>query len=248
MDTVKYISTVVGIFTAIIGFYVTTVVEEIRSGVAVVYSVERSDGRAVLTVKNVSRVKPLSGAMVGLVCADFKPCFSDENPEDVERKRFQPVAGFVRDIVLDKRALAFRLDLVPGAKIEVSLSADESNTSDLIFQFLPAPPSGAPATSEPTLIDAVKAALTPRSPRPETPVFISGGTVTAWVVEAYFGVMASVMVISAVLLVGFMLAWGFLSWRATKHDKEDSDAAKVLSVDLVYRRHGPGAGRGDAED
>ena len=84
MLPIQVITPAVALFTAIIGFYVTTVVEEIRSGTAIVYNVTREDDAFVLTLRNVSRERIARDLRVGMQCAKGDAlCFAEGGKAEV---------------------------------------------------------------------------------------------------------------------------------------------------------------------
>ncbi len=233
----QFTSAIIAVFTAIIGFYVTTVIEEIRSGSAVIYSVEKKHGEAVLFLKNASRDGALQDLHVGMSCADFseqRTCFPTPPTErEVSITKFAPVAGEVAAPNSTPLSLEFRATLVAGASIKVTVAANSENSSDLLFVYFPQTKVSSSTNHDITLVDAIIGALQRPSTDEETPVFLRRGSITALFVEYYFSIMALVMIVTSILLLASLGWWTYdsISQAFKPPEKPESEPQKFV-VDL----------------
>lgn len=244
MFPVQFTSAVIAIFTAIIGFYVTTVVEEIRSGTAVIYDVERHDRRAVVFLKNASREATVRNLHVGVSCSDFskQTCFPVAPSErEISITRFAPISGNATAPRTTPVTLEFRATLVAGAEVQVTIPSNSENKSDLLFVYFPNFSEPVASDTEPTLIETIRDALKNPSPPQETPVFLERGSLTALFVEYYFSFMALAMLVTTILLLISMGWWAYSSVsNAVETPGEPKDDVQKLVVDLVVSSREPG--------
>ncbi|MDU8913346.1 hypothetical protein [Aestuariicoccus sp. MJ-SS9] len=257
MFPVQFASALIAIFTAIIGFYVTTVVEEIRSGVAIVYSLERSQQTSRLKLYNASRTATVTNLKVAMKCVEDDQsgdCFVvDENGlVNVSPRFFAPIAaGLDRSsIFADASAIQAVVALSPGARIELSVASNPANKSGLLFVNFPATAptqnadqSGAPETGLHAIAEALRA---PKSAQ-RTPVFLSGSSITGRMVEHYFTTVAWAMVAASILLAlttCFWLVSSFMAVFAKKETKDDADQAPAAFIFIRGPSGSGGAGHG----
>ncbi|KMK67327.1 hypothetical protein [Puniceibacterium sp. IMCC21224] len=249
MFPVQFASAIIAIFTAIVGYYVTTVVEEIRSGTAIIYDARRVNDTvngstevvAVLDVKNVSRSATVKNLYIGIKCLENKPaCFQGAGPAAIKQEvLFAPIAGKVTYKMVTPVVAEIRVSLVPGAKVSMRYFANPNNTSDMIFIYYPDSVAGDVSQSEPTLVQAIKTALNPPASPSRTPVFLEQGGITALLVEYYFVVMAWAMSAAILLLGATTVFWAIHSLGAGRKKPTETEDVQKISVDLVLRTSDP---------
>jgi len=236
MFPVQFASALIAVLTAVAGYYVTSVIEEIRSGPAVVYEIKRESGLAVLSLENVSRDTSIQNLHVGLTCQQDEDslCFATPITEDgLETTRFAPIAGTLTARQINPKAFEVMVSLVPGAKIQASIPENRANESELIFVHFPSPPSLPPKRGQKdSLTTALIDYLQPPPPAPATPIFLKHSSITALFVKYYFNVMAVSVAISALLLVVLFLGWAF--YPAVNRRNKDEEHDQKLSVNLSF--------------
>ncbi|MBT0779256.1 hypothetical protein [Paracoccus sp. pheM1] len=251
MFRLQFASALTAVFTAIVGFYVTTVVEEIRSGVALVYDVERTDETSRLSIYNASRSASVTELPIGMSCVndvENADCFRPDAPRLPEYH--VPIKGEILRPLVDASTVDFEVSLLPGARVSYSVGSDPGNKTGLLFKTFPQRPADPPAPPPKTGLYAIADALADPSEAPPTPVFLDARTITGFLVQHYFSVIAWAMVVSCLLLAIFAL---IVAGRATLSliwSKEPDNERQLVCLDLVYRaapaepRAGGGEGLG----
>ncbi|KAA8605960.1 hypothetical protein [Salipiger aestuarii] len=248
MFRLQFASALTAVFTAIVGFYVTTVVEEIRSGVALVYSVERTDETSQLMIFNASRSASVTGLPVGMSCVrDVKEvgCFQPNGPPG--EKYHPPIKGEILRPLVDASTVDFEVSLLPGARVSYSVGSDPGNATGLIFKTFPQRPVRQEQPVPENGLYAIADALSDPAKAPPTPVFLEAGTITGFLVQHYFSVIAWAMAASCLLLAGFTLVVAYQAFATLFSTKESDNERQLISLDLVYRpaTTEPGAGAGE---
>lgn len=118
------------VITAVVAFYVTSVVEEIRSGPSASYAVERGDrkGERVFVLENLSRTHAIRGAQIQLWCKDGSLCFKkfqnkDEEVYAAQRIHAPNLPNFDLKIEGAPPAVSFCLSAIASSKSAVRVSS-----------------------------------------------------------------------------------------------------------------------------
>lgn len=236
MFSAQFVSTVAAMFVAVIGFYVTTVVEELRSGEVIVYEAKRSPAFSshgnqtiVFSLANVSRDKTVSDLKIGMRCKSGDiSCFLDETYNE---EYFAPIKGKIENVITDIQTTVFSVSLLPGARVALERQANSKNQSDLIVVYFPTSPAN--ERQGQSLLQAIGLVAKPATPPDATPVLLKRHSVTALFVEHYFTVVAIAMLLSAVLLVSML---GYYIFKVVKQEPEGENEVQNLAVSLTYRR------------
>ncbi len=236
MFRLQFASALTAVFTAIVGFYVTTVVEEIRSGAALVYRVDRTYETSRLTIYNASRSASVTGLPIGMSCvSDVKDagCFQPDAP--AQREYHAPIKGEILRPLVDASTVDFEVSLLPGARVSFSVDSDPGNRTGLLFKTFPQRPAGPGQAAPETGLHAIANALAGPSKAPPTPVFLEAGTITGFLVQHYFSVIAWAMVASSLLLAGLALIVAVRAIPSLFLTKDPDNERQLVSLDLVYR-------------
>ncbi len=126
------------VLVAVIGFYVTHVVEELRAGRTLVYRFDDDGDRVTLTLWNASRERVLSNLDLQITCAD-PPCFAGDDERGFYRMRITaPFA--VQDIDTDppgNEIVPFRVTLLPAARFQLVLVPDAFARERFLLFYAP---------------------------------------------------------------------------------------------------------------
>ncbi|KUF11434.1 hypothetical protein [Pseudoponticoccus marisrubri] len=166
-------SAVLAIFLAVVGFYVTSVVEEIRSQPVVTYRFDRApDGSAELRLENISLASLVEDSRFEIACVDLRPdCL---RPQDGDADRFHkltrepPVSPSNTSVDSTASGVALSATLVPGAVVRLTTQRSDAALEDdttLEFYYTAAPND------------------------PKSLLLIDGYTATAVFVGSYFHIM-----------------------------------------------------------
>lgn len=229
----KFAPTIIAIFTAIIGFYVTTVVEEIRSGSAIVYDVQRGESDIKLTLRNVSRSSTVKDLEIGLICKDRKIFCFHKDVDNPDITYFAPVTGTVKTTQKNEYVLELKTTLVPGAAVLISQKSNASNLSEPLFVYFPF------TKAKPvSWIDRLEGLFSPVSSAPAPPVFLKQGEITTWLVENYFATMTLAMSVSVLLLVVIIVVGLFKTPQGKEpQGKENNANVQTVTVNFIHRGH-----------
>jgi len=236
MFRLQFASALTAVFTAIVGFYVTTVVEEIRSGVALVYVVARTDEVSRISIYNASRSAYVTELQIGMSCVQDvqnEGCFLPDAPKTPEYHA--PIKGEILEPLVDASTVDFKVSLLPGARVSYSVGSDPGNKTGLLFKTFPQRPSAPKASAPKTGLFAIADALAGASKAPPAPVFLDAGTITGFLVQHYFSAIAWAMVASCVLLGILALIVAGRAAVSLFLSKEPDNERQLVSLNLVYR-------------
>lgn len=131
------------VLLSVVGFYVSTVVTEIRGQAAVTYDFTTDrDGSASLRLKNVALATTVENARFEMACLSQRPdCLdpmSDRDGDFHRLTRLPPVSPNNIDVVSSARGAVLSATLLPGAVIEITVQRSGRAISDkdeLVFFY-----------------------------------------------------------------------------------------------------------------
>lgn len=187
---------ILAIFVAVIGFYISTVAEQIRSQATVTYDVQNlSGGRMMLRLENVSREKIVNKAAFEFSCNPItSDCFTRMPTKDgAERlyilNRSQPVSP--SDVVVSKSGFALKITatMVPGAVITLQVKrSDQAIKREIPIEFY----------------------YTPDVNEPEAVLLLDRNSLTAQFVASYLEIMILAFLLASAGLAIIVLLPGIL--------------------------------------
>ncbi|WP_425098267.1 hypothetical protein [Tropicibacter sp. S64] len=112
------------IFLAVVGFYISTVVKEIRALPVLTYAFETTDAGATLTLKNVSLASLVPDTRFEIACVDQRAeCLADLGGSFHQLGRVAPVSPANTLGSSDASGAVLRATLVPGAIVTLTVKA-----------------------------------------------------------------------------------------------------------------------------
>ncbi|MFZ7089780.1 hypothetical protein [Primorskyibacter sp. 2E233] len=187
------------IFIAVVGFYISTVVTEIRGQSVLTYRFATgSDGAATLRLKNVSLSSLVPLTRFEIACSDQRAECLSEMPGGAFHAlgRVPPVSPANTEGVSDAAGAVLVATLVPGAIVEITVQAATPGT-DLEFFY------------------------TASRDNPEPLLLLDAGSPTALFVDNYFDIMVLAFVIALAGLV-IVILYPLLPGRTAKASGADA--------------------------
>ncbi|MBM9594251.1 hypothetical protein [Roseitranquillus sediminis] len=193
------------VIASVMGFFLNTVTEELRSSRSVVYSLNAEGDSTTVAIQNVSRV-PIEAANFQITCID-RPCFRPGAP-DGTLVRFEGqgmiASQDIRADVEHTSLISLRVSLIPGARTLVRVFPTET-AGDLLFLYRP----------DPGQAEALR--------------MLRASSATGFVIRNYIEMFALVFLgslIFAAAMAVIALASVVLHWRRPRRDpkKETGDA------------------------
>lgn len=199
---------VLAIFTAMVGFYVTSVVEELRSGYTAIYSFERDwKSKTILFhLDNVSRTKRIDKANILIRCRDQRSdCFTPLNDEDYAVQTITP-PNFGRPLEAENST---------SDTINVCLGAIASSRSSMRFAVL-----SQMHTDLVALYNPWSSRCGASNPEATNILLLRPWDLHAIAAKHYF---TAVGVSLLIFLVALLATGGFCVFSAMQTNKEDSE-------------------------
>lgn len=167
---------ILALFVAVVGFYISTVIAEIRAQATITYRFETADdGSATLRLENVSLTQIVQSARFEIACTDGRAeCLApDANGDFASLRREPPVSPSNTQVEAAAEQAQLSATLVPGAAITLAVQkADSAGGTPLEFYY------------------------TASRTAPEAILLLDADSLTARFVDSYFDLM----------LVGFLAA------------------------------------------
>lgn len=213
--TAEKFPAVLALFVTIVGFYVSTVAEQIRSQAAVSYLLtQRPSGVTTLQLKNISREQVVRKAIFQLSCLPLVPdclAFIDEHPENPKYyviDRAPPVAPSNARVRSNSMTARLEATLVPGAVVSLSVRLSETALDKGI---------------------EVEFYYTPDRNAPEAILLLGARSLTARFVDGYLNVMIAAFFFSGIGLI-IMLAFPILGQMINPPHHRDGSGVKSLEI------------------
>ena len=207
----KLLAYVIAAFTGLAGFYITTVVEEVRTRKSAIYSFEKADMPSVyyFHLENISREKSIHEGEYYLMCEDgkadcFLPIPATDPAEFVQRVTNAPNYGAPIGNNRSSRAeLRFCLGAIPDSTTGIAFMSDRASTRDFILLYDPWATDCGSTAEEPGQI-----------------LLLKPFNLHAIAAKYYFAIISVALIVSALaLLIG---GFGYLRAHAA-YPTEDND-------------------------
>ncbi|MDD9733860.1 hypothetical protein PVW46_28480 [Mameliella sp. AT18] len=192
---------ILAVILSVIGFYISTVVAEIRSQPVVTYRFSQSaDGTAELRLKNVSLAQVVADARFEIACTDGREDCLMAQPSGgyAVLDRTPPVSPTNVTLEASPREAAIRANLVPGAVVALAVrQAPTANAVPLEFYY------------------------TASKTAPEALLLFDARSLTALFVDNYFTLMLVVFLVAAAALTLVIVVPPLVALRTRKTGPED---------------------------
>ncbi|MFC0159772.1 hypothetical protein CDZ97_05475 [Mameliella alba] len=192
---------ILAVILSVIGFYISTVVAEIRSQPVVTYRFSQSaDGTAELRLKNVSLAQVVADARFEIACTDGREDCLMAQPSGgyALLDRTPPVSPTNVTLEAGPREVAIRANLVPGAVVALAVrQAPTANAVPLEFYY------------------------TASKTAPEALLLFDSRSLTALFVDNYFTLMLVVFLVAAAALTLVIVVPPLVALRTRKTGPED---------------------------
>jgi hypothetical protein len=189
---------------AIIAFFMTGLVEELRSGRTLVYRLDDDGATMTATLWNVSRTHVLRDLDIQLTC-DAPPCFRKGPAGRYDLPQVTPPIATpdLRARIADEETVGFELTLLPGARLDITLFPVAPQTGNFRLFYVP-------------------------GTVPQPLVILQSWSITGWTALNYFRILSIIQAIALSCLAGYLI-YAVYGWiRPSRGAADETPAYRVL--------------------